>query len=110
MLASNRYILFMICITFWALFSDDSKYMIVTSNYHLIDNVFSSITLIILILYLVEICLQCYADISDEEALTVKNEYVQRYIFSFYFWLDILSTLTLLLDLTWFIDAVFNLN
>ncbi len=36
----------------------------------------------------------------------MKTTYIQRYFLSFYFWLDIISTISLVIDITWFFGTV----
>jgi len=46
-------------------------------------------------LFLIEIIIACY----------VKPDY----IFSFFFWLDVLATISMLFDIGWLMDAIDNL-
>ncbi len=36
----------------------------------------------------------------------MKTTYIQRYFLSFYFWLDIISTISLVIDITWVFGTV----
>lgn len=57
-----------------------------------------------------EIFLQCIADRREDEPETLKTTFIQRYFLSFYFWLDIISTVSLLLDLTWIFDSILDMS
>ncbi len=58
-LTSSYYIAFMICITFFALFGDDFKYMIANdfSNAENMDILFNSLTIFSMFCFSLEICL-----------------------------------------------------
>ena len=58
------------------------------------DIVFDIGTIIAMITFLLEISLNLYVD--------------HNYLFSFYFWLDSISTITLFLDITFIHDLIFN--
>jgi Ion transport protein len=57
-------------------------------------------------IYSLEIILQCIADRREDEPETMKTQFIWRYFASFYFWLDLLSTVSMLLDVTWFLDSL----
>lgn len=71
-------------VTLWALFGDDIRQLCTDSNG---DNTFYIIMLVCFGVFVVEIIL---ASIG-----------VPDYFLGFYFWLDIISTLTVLLDIAW---------
>lgn len=101
----------MTVVTIFALFGDDIKYMIATGetkHYQDTDDVFNTITVICMSIYTVEIILQCVADRREDEPETLKTHFIWRYFSSFYFWLDVLSTASMLLDITWFLDSLLD--
>jgi hypothetical protein len=75
----------------WALFSDDIR-ILVTNSFH--DNVFYILVLFCFGIFVLEII---FSSIGMHE-----------YFLGFYFWLDIISTLTILLDVGWIQDALFG--
>ena len=111
MLTSGFYIILMTVFTLFALFGDDLKYLIVPEyvNFRTTDEVFSILTVICIVVFSVEILMQIYADRRDDEGETLKTLFINRYYLSFYFWLDILSTASLLLDVTWLISAILSI-
>mmetsp|Transcript_364 Transcript_364/g.681 ORF Transcript_364/g.681 Transcript_364/m.681 type:complete len:86 (-) Transcript_364:1105-1362(-) len=74
----------MTLITVYALYGDDLKIIFFPKA---ADDFFDGATLFCIAVYLVEIALACYAD--------------RGYVGSFFFWLDIFSTLTLVPDCGW---------
>lgn len=83
--------IFVSIITIWALFGDDIRILAVDSNN---DAGFYWATIACFVIFSIEILLSSYA--NDE------------YLNSFFFWLDLVSTATLLLDVGWISDAIFN--
>jgi len=90
---SSYVIIFMLVVTIWVLFGDDIRQLTVDSRY---DDPFYIITLVCFGLFVVEIILTLYAK--------------PDYRWGFFFYLDILSTLTLLLDVQWISDGLFGDN
>ena len=93
---------FMSLLTFWALFGDDIR---LSSTSLETDNYFEAISIFVLVCFTLEIIACSYSDpkylnlllFSSDKSLTLK----QRLTFgSFYFWLDLLSTVSLLLELS----------
>ena len=78
-------------LTLFALFAEDFR--IATSSKGA-DDAFSSIICFIFAVYTIEIILNTLSE--------------DRYLFSFYFWLDIISTLSLLLDMRFIMDEIWN--
>ena len=78
-------------VTIWALFGDDIRLLVGDSQS---DTTFYILTLVCFSFFSLEIVLSCYA----------KNDYIN----SFYFYLDAISTFTLLLDVGWISDAIFG--
>lgn len=78
-------------VTLWALFGDDIRVLAVSRTG---DTAFYILTIICFSIFSVEILLSCYAK-SD-------------YLFTFFFWLDLISTVTLLLDVGWVSDALYG--
>lgn len=75
--------------TIYALFGDDLRILLTSKS---ADDVFNSILLICMCIFTTEIFLS---------VMVVKG-----YFNSFFFWLDVVSTVTLVLDLTWVSDAI----
>ncbi len=75
--------------TGYILFADDIK-MISTDVYA--DDIFSAICLGIMCLFAIELLISSYA--------------VDGYISGFYFWLDLVSLVSMLLDISWFYSAL----
>jgi hypothetical protein len=81
-------VIFMTCVTIYALFFDDIRIL----GFGLeADNAFYSLTIIALVLFSVEICLASYS----------KDDYFN----SFFFWLDIVATISLIQDIGWIWEA-----
>lgn len=78
-------------VTIWALFSDDIRQAAVTAQE---DNVFYVLIMICFGVFVLEVILSSIA--------------VNDYFLGFYFWLDIISTLTILLDVGWIQSALFG--
>lgn len=75
--------------TIYALFGDDFRILVTSKG---ADNVFNGILMVCMVIFIFEIF------------LSVKV--VKGYFNSFFFWLDVISTVTLVLDLTWVSDAI----
>ena len=82
---------FIIILTLFALFGYDFRLAFFSKGS---DDAFSYLTAIIIGIFTVEITLNA---ISED-----------KYINSFYFWLDTLSTISLLLDISWVIDSAWD--
>ena len=70
--------------TLYALFAADLKYLISTKGS---DDIWNAFTLCSLFLFTFEICCTIF--------------YKKKYLLSFFFWLDVLSTITLIFDLSY---------
>lgn len=68
--------------TIYALFGDDARILSSTKS---ADNVFDAFTLMSMVIFAVEIGMTLYVD--------------KKYKWSFFFWLDVISTISLILDL-----------
>ena len=79
----------MMLITLYALFGDDIKIACFEKS---ADVTFNYITTAALVLFTLEITLNA---ISED-----------NYLNSFYFWLDVISTISLLTDISWVWDAI----
>lgn len=79
----------MTILTVYVLFADDIK-MIATGIYA--DDIFSAVCLAIMVLFAIELTISCYC--------------LDNYILSFYFWLDFVSLISMLLDISWFYTAL----
>jgi hypothetical protein len=77
-LSSGYYISFMACVTLFALFGDDFKYMIAndSSNTDYMDILFNSLTIFSMFCFSLEICLLCIADRRKDEPETMKTTYI----------------------------------
>jgi len=80
---------FMTCVTFYALFADDIRLAFFTIE---ADDTFFALTFVSMILFMLEIILSCIA--------------VEDYFNSFYFWLDLISTVSLITDIGWIWDKI----
>lgn len=74
--------------TLYALFADDINSLAFTKP---ADNYFYSLTTVVFVSFLVELILSCLA----------KDDYFM----GFYFWLDLISTLSLIMDIGWIMNA-----
>ena len=79
----------MTIVTLYALFGDDLKLAFFPKS---ADETFNMITSMVLGIFVVEITIN---------ALTQEN-----YFNSFYFWLDVISTISLITDITWIWNAI----
>lgn len=75
--------------TVYALFADDIRSAFLPKS---VDNGFDSITIVCMVLFTIEIILSVITK--------------EKYFNSFFFWLDIISTISLIFDLKWFQSAV----
>ena len=75
-----------------------------------IDNIFDGFNVACIFIYLIEIFLQGQADRDRSEQEDPDSPFYWRYKFSLYFWLDLLSTLTMILDLSWILNTMFPIN
>ena len=78
----------MTTITVYALFGDDVRMLFFTKN---ADNVFYALTTLSFVSFTLELVLSCIA----------KDDYFM----GFYFWLDLVSTLSLIMDIGWIMNA-----
>lgn len=85
------FIIFTTVITLWALFADDIRQLASSPGG---DPVFYVLILICFGVFVLELLVSSYA--------------LRDYFLGFYFWLDFVSTLTLLLDVGWINDAIFG--
>ncbi|CAD8115536.1 unnamed protein product [Paramecium primaurelia] len=90
-LESFNYMIFMTIVTVYALFGDDVRVLATNKDG---DEVFWVITTICMTLFFFEIVL---ASICKD-----------GYFVGFFFWLDLLSTVSMLLDIGWVSDAIFG--
>lgn len=88
---STPVIIFMMTITVWVLFSDDIRQVAVQASQ---DEPFYYVVIICFCFFAVEIILTFYCN--------------PEYRWGFFFWLDIISTLSLLLDTQWVSDLIFD--
>ena len=112
-LNNNYVVTFMMVLTFWALFSNDIR---VSGAPKESDDAFAGIATMAFFLFVLEIALTSFAnpeyiDLPKWEAKpgeTTFETWTRRMVFGgFYFWLDWLSTLTLLFEIPWALgDAV----
>ena len=90
-LENNVYIICMTIITVYALFGYDISLAFFTSKY---DAIFQILSTIAFISFLIELFLNSYA----------KNDY----LFSFFFWLDLISTITLIMEIEYIFFPILN--
>lgn len=76
----------------------------------MIDNVFDSLTVVCMLVYIVEIFLQCEADFKTHEKEDPNSPFFWRYKYSMYFWMDLASTLLMVLDIAWLLQVLFPIN
>lgn len=77
-------------ITIYVLFSDDFRRAVLPKS---VDIGFNVVTIICICIFLVEII------------FSVK--FKEKYLWTFFFWLDLISTITLIFDLTWIQEGAF---
>lgn len=82
---------FMTVITIYALFFDDIRVLLIPVSF---DDFFFTITSICLTLFLIEII---FASLAKP-----------GYFLSFFFWLDVISTVSLVFDIGWVMDVILN--
>ena len=78
----------MACVTLYALFGDDTRIFSAPVS---ADNIFYNLSFTALMLYTLEFILHCIAK--------------PQYVGSFYFWLDLVSTCSLVVDVGWYVHA-----
>jgi len=79
----------MTVVTIYALFGDDIRFIALPKS---VDEYWWTMTCISMAMFLIEIAIACYAKLE--------------YPCSFYFWLDLLSTLSMISDVGWVTDEV----
>ena len=77
-------------LTIYALFGDDLRLLLFKKRS---DTTFDIFTSIAMLAFIVEIVISS----------VVKKE---EYLFSFYFWLDVISTVSLIFDISWVWDRI----
>ena len=82
-------VLFMTLITVYALFFDDLRMIFIAKD---LDDIFYGITLFGMICFTLEILITSYAK--------------EDYLYSFFFWLDIISTISMVPDCGWIWDPI----
>ena len=80
---------FMTIVTVYALFGDDVRQLAFPKS---ADVIFYGLTIVAMFFFMLELVL---ASIAKED-----------YFLSFYFWLDLVSTVSLIFDIGWFWDAI----
>lgn len=88
---STSVIAFMLVITVWVLFSDDIRQVGIDSQK---DEPFYYVVIICFCFFAIEIVLTFYCN--------------HEYRWGFFFWLDVISTVSLLLDTQWVSDLIFD--
>ena len=84
-----RYTIFMSIVTVFVLFVDDVKMISTPKSY---DDTFSTLTVIFMTLFFIEFFISCCV--------------VDNYFLGFFFYLDFISCISMILDITWFYDAL----
>ena len=90
-LDSTALTLFISVVTLWALIGDDLRIIFTDRSY---DTGFYLSFLICFLLFTIEILCSCYSK--------------ENYMWGFFFFLDVISTLSILLDVGWISDIVFS--
>lgn len=88
-LENNIYIIFMTIVTIYALFGDDFRLLFSPKSG---DPVFWSITCVAMFLFLVELIMSSIAQ--------------KDYFLGFYFWLDLIATVSLITDIGWIYNEI----
>ena len=86
---SNYYLISQLCITIFILIEDEIKNLFTKKT---ADLPFSIIIIIFLVFYIIE--------------LIMYSLFIKDYFLNFYFWLDIVSIITTLLDIHWFYNSI----
>lgn len=89
-IANTGFIVIVSIFSVWCLFSDDFKMIFVDKVPG--DTVFDCINLVILLFFLCEVCLNVIAK--------------SKYFCGFFFWMDLVSTLIIIFDLSWVQEAM----
>ena len=100
-------------VTLFALFGYDVKHIVrvdTPGQLSIIDNIFDSVTVFCMLIYSVEIFLQCQADSEGDTQEDPNSPFYWKYKFSMYFWLDITSTALMALDIAWLLQVLFPIN
>lgn len=92
-LNNKLYIAFMTIVTLYVLFVDDFRVLVLPKK---IDDIFMSLNCISLALFIVEIVLN---------SVSIKGYFLQ-----FYFWLDLIATISLVSDITWIWYPIVGIN
>ena len=79
----------MTIITLYALFMDDIRILVFPKE---VDSTFSTIAIFVLIIFLIELVLFCFT----------KPDYWN----SFFFWLDLLGTASVMTDIGWLMESI----
>lgn len=83
----------MTIVTIYSLFGDDINHIAFDKR---ADDVFNGLTIAALICFSIEMVLACIA--------------IDEYLFGFYFWLDLVSTISLIADISWVMEAMLGLS
>ena len=81
--------IFMTAVTIYALFGDDIRFICLPI---VVDNIWYALTSISVFLFLTEICFALYAKFE--------------YRCSFFFFLDLISSISMIFDIGWFMDSI----
>ena len=90
-LENNLYVIFMTLVTIYALFGTDISVAFLSQE---LDSTFDYISTVAFVLFVIELLLSCYA----------KKDYV----FSFFFWLDLVSTISLIMEIDFIFTPLLN--
>ena len=93
LIENNYFQLIVTIFTIYALFADDIRLLVLPKS---ADDILDALTLLCLLLFGAELIISVY----------VKEGYKG----SFFFWLDVLSTLSLVLDIGWINQNIFAQN
>jgi len=90
-LENNLYVIFMTLVTIYALFGTDISVAFLSQE---LDSTFDYVTTVAFVLFLIELVLSCSAK--------------KDYILSFFFWLDFVSTISLIMEIDFIFSPLLN--
>ena len=89
---------FMMIVTLFVLFGDDLRLLSFPPS---ADSAFAVLNNICFFLFLIELILNCWAKSEFIRTKSILRPKVKGYIFSFFFWLDLLAVVSMIPDILW---------
>lgn len=89
---------FMMIVTLFVLFGDDLRLLSFPPS---ADTAFAVLNNICFFLFLVELILNCWAKSEFTRTKSIWRPKVKGYMFSFFFWLDLLAVVSMIPDILW---------